>query len=237
MSYVKYEDELDEKKPDTISEDEEDRYIIVNSKEKPKHRRQRSCIYKQIIENESEGVVRDMPKPEVHEIGHKDTEMKPFAREHPEGPLCPLLEKYFPNYLHPEEQKAGTSKLIQKGDNFEEIEDDFFTIFHCNVGHLQENCTLPPTVYQNSEYLDLLWARKNDNVGRLQITTLLLSSVQSFMDDHLVLDHDFFEFARTQCYKLEPLEEGSYISVDGEAAQNLPTYVELHKQLANVIVL
>ncbi len=48
--------------------------------------------------------------------------------------------------------------------------------------------------------------------------------------------HESMEVDRTQCFKLEPIDTGTYVSIDGEAGEYATTWVELHKGLANVVV-
>jgi hypothetical protein len=80
-----------------------------------------------------------------------------------------------------------------------------------------------------------MWIRK-DKVSRLDFMNRFIT-VKYLSAEEEKLYHESMEIDRTQCLKLVPIDEGTYVSVDGEAASYATTYVELHKGLANVVVL
>jgi hypothetical protein len=162
-----------------------------------------------------------------------------FEKREFNGPPCPLLSHYFPEAF--QQNKLGyvpqNGTYVPDPHNKEviEMEDDFFAIQLMNVSHLGAKYSLAPSTYLNSEFLDLMWIRK-ERANRLGFMNRFIT-VKFLSAEEEKLYHESMEIDRTQCMKLEPIDKGTYVSVDGEAAAYSTTYVELHKGLANVIVI
>jgi hypothetical protein len=81
--------------------------------------------------------------------------------------------------------------------------------------------------------MDLIWVRK-ENASRIEFMSRFL---ELKLDEQKMYDKESMDIDKTQCFKLVPIDEGSFVSIDGEEAAYTATYVELHPSLANVIVL
>jgi hypothetical protein len=148
FSYVKFEDDITKMMPDTVTKFPE--YIIKHSNEKLSHKKQRRCSYRKLMNS----MAPEKIKIKTTDVDASKRALKPFGNVL-HGPPCPLLAKYFPDFNN------APGAVSVKSDKIVEIEDEFFTVLCCNIGRVQENQTLPPTVYQNSEFLDLLWVCSN----------------------------------------------------------------------------
>ncbi|KAL0481155.1 sphingosine kinase [Acrasis kona] len=172
---------------------------------------------------------------------HRKMEEQPKSSEAElnKGPDCPLLSKYFPEAFSGEFKSGyvepGTVELDPRNLEVKEVQDDFFAIQTLNVSHLGARYSFAPTAYVNSGYLDLLWVRK-DNASRSDFINRFVSAKYlSSEEEKLYLDS--MEVDKTCCLKLEPFDEGTFVSVDGEAVDYVTTFVEMHNGLANVIVI
>jgi hypothetical protein len=153
-----------------------------------------------------------------------------------DGPPCPLLSQYYPEafivnktgYIEEKDRE-----IDPRNKEFVRVDGEFFAIQSCNVSHIAANYPLAPTTYANSEYMDLIWVRK-EHAHRLDFMKRFL---QLKLEERKMYDEESMDVDKTQCFKIVPLEEGSFISIDGEEAKYSATYVELHRSLATIIVL
>lgn len=193
----------------------------------PQHENMRSNGYKDLCKAMSDGL-----KEGITAI-HQEAEKRDYT-----GPPCPLLSQYFPECFKSDKTgyvSGGNTDTDSRNREVKVIDDDFFGIQALNVSHLGARYSLAPSTYVNSEFLDLMWIRK-DKASRIDFMNAFVSAKYLSAEEEKIY-HESMEIDRTQVMKLEPIDAGTYVSIDGEAAEYATTYVELHKGLANVVVL
>jgi diacylglycerol kinase family enzyme len=200
-----------------------------------RHKLQRSNIYKNKLLYNQEIVENSV-----------DT-----TASHKDGPDCPLLHRYFPEcFGSMNVEKCEFTSCIDASEvqateqletyksvtsaNVQTVDEKFFGILACNTSHIAAGFPLGMASYPNSEFVDLAWI-KEEKTSRRSLLRHFIKIEQE--QDVFLADHEAFEFAKTQCFKLEPLEEGTFISIDGELGKFTTTYVEIHPSMMNYIVL
>jgi len=182
------------------------------------HRQERTNLFRDIVNG--------------HYTGFKNTP----CEENPDGPSLPLLSKYYPECFltckRGHVENVDASQVDPRNKEFVRVDDEFFAVQSCNVSHIAANYPLAPTAYSNSEYMDLIWVPK-EKASRVEFITKFIDlklNEKKMFDDHM-------DTGKTQCFKLVPFDDGSFVSVDGEEAKYVATYVEMHPKLCNVIVM
>ncbi|KAL0490891.1 sphingosine kinase 2 [Acrasis kona] len=180
------------------------------------HRQERTNLFRDIIKGDY--------------TGFKNTP----CEEDPDGPKLPLLSKFYPECFLTSKRGfvENVTGVDPRNKEFVRVDSEFFAVQSCNVSHIAANYPLAPTAYSNSEYMDLIWVPK-EKASRVEFITKFIDlkfNEKKMYDDHMVT-------GKTQCFKLVPFDKGSFVSIDGEEADYVATYIEMHTKLCNVIVM
>ena len=181
------------------------------------------------------------------------------------APECPALEKFFQkeiqslgiqNLVSPQQQVVNSPiqqqqqqqandaqvSLVRKSSgakleenlSIKELKEGMFAFVASNVSHLAYDFQLAPNAHISNGYLDLILLRKSKKVSVFQL-------IAAFADvgegKHLENHPNLFDELHARAFYLEPISNGSFVSVDGECQKYEAILVETHPGLGNIFCL
>jgi len=111
------------------------------------------------------------------------------------------------------------------------MEDEIFAFVASNVTHIAHDCKIAPNAQLSDGSIDLIILR-DKSLSRLGMTKLFMG-----VEDGSFFQHNSVEYAKVCAFVLTPVDEGSFIAIDGEHGHYDSIIVELHKGLVNLLTM
>ncbi|KAL0488658.1 sphingosine kinase A [Acrasis kona] len=153
----------------------------------------------------------------------------------PEAPACHLLTQHLS-----EEFKSHCPKQFAIQKSFEvsqqasipaqvkTIEDDFFLFIVSNITHLSYDFVASPAAHMHDGAVDLVMMRK-----KMKRAEMLKLFTDTETGKHV--ESDSVEVRKIRAFAFYPIEDGSYVAIDGEKLDYAPVFCEVHQGLINMM--
>ncbi|KAK6732453.1 hypothetical protein RB195_016687 [Necator americanus] len=110
--------------------------------------------------------------------------------------------------LHSERVSDVEDEIPQ---NWTVIEDEFISVYAVTVSHISNDGPFAPKAYMDDDRIYLTYILQKDLPGRLSLIKYLTA-----IESQKHLDLPFVQAIEVSAFRLEPLDSGSYVVVDGE---------------------
>jgi sphingosine kinase len=134
------------------------------------------------------------------------------------------------------ESEQGSSNMQISGDisnpdsiQIKTIEDKFFLFLIGNVTHIAHDCMVTPNARLSDGAADLIMLR-DTSLSRFTLVKLFMGA-----EDGTVVQHPSIEYKKIKSFVLTPLEEGSFIAIDGEMGAYETIIGEVHRGFVNIM--
>ncbi len=154
-----------------------------------------------------------------------------------DGPPCSLLvqnlaeefQKISPTHFT-KNQQIQNEMQVQAHSPVQEIEDKFFLFVVTNITHLAHDFIASPAAHMHDGVVDLVMIR--NQLSRTDLMKLLGDT-----ETGKYADSQHVEMHKVKAFAFYPIDQGSYIAVDGEQLDYAPLICEVHPGLLNIFTL